>query len=110
MIGNLISPKIALTLLKKRIEKDINKKFDDFILLYDKPAKNIEFHILNKVYPYVDTGAKLHHAIDTLLKAKLDDNQQIDLAIIEYKSGGDTCAKVAYRDKENNKKQIELTL
>ena len=110
MLGQLISPKIAITLLKKRIESDLNKKFDDFILLYDKQNKNIEFHILGTVYPYVDQGAKLHHAIDTLLETKLDSKATIDLAIIEYKTHGTTCAKVAYKDAENNKKQITVNL
>ena len=110
MLGQLLPPKTALTLLKKRIESDINKKFDDFLLVYDKPNQSIEFHILDQIYPYEDRGAKLHSAIDSLLSMKLDKNHIIDIAVIDYKSKGKCCAKVAYRNAEGDKKQIELNI
>lgn len=110
MIGNLISPKLGLKLLKTRIETDINKKFDDFMLVYDKQNGSIGFRILGEQYPYEDKGAKLHSAIDSLISMKLDNNHRIDIAIIEYKSKGDSMAKVAYRDGDGNKKRIELKL
>lgn len=110
MIGNFLPPKLGLKLLKNRIETDINKKFDDFMLVYDKQNESIDFHILGERYPYVDKGAKLHAAIDSLISMKLDKNHQIDIAVIDYKSKGDSMATVAYKDNEGKKKKIELKL
>lgn len=94
-LSSLVSPRTGMGIVKTAIQKTINQPVNDFDIIYRHNEKVIDF----RLYEYVDTkgifnevkvvkyadGSKLCDIIHRMIKDKVTTNEQIDIAIINYK-------------------------
>lgn len=84
-----LTPDKGLKILKGAIEQTLNKKIENFEMIYNKPKQTVAFKIFNpdgssKLYDY-DESKKLCIILDQSLKDKVTTDQTLDYAIVRYK-------------------------
>ncbi len=136
LFTNLISPKLALGILRKQIEGELNKHFEkihnakkywpggdsfappatkykpfnleSYIIDINIPAKTTFFIVDKKPYSHAD-GEKLTSLILAAIKAKMKDSGTIEKIIINYGPKKITVTTAYILDNQKQVKQIDIS-
>ncbi len=118
LFTNLISPKLALGILRKQIEGELNDHFaktgkpaismDTYIIDINIPAKTTFFIVDKKPYSHAD-GEKLTSLILAAIKAKMKDSGTIEKIIINYSPKKITVTTAYILDNQKQVKQIDIS-
>lgn len=106
-LGGFIPPKTSLRILRNEIKKQLGIDFVDYSIVYYHAEGKLDYHILGKKY-YHDDGGKLASFIRVALESKLQTNDKIDVAIIDYNENDTSYAKIAYVDEHNLKQLLTI--
>jgi hypothetical protein len=107
LLSNLINPKIALNLIRAKIEKSIKKTVNDFSIVYNKNKNDLQFVIDNEVFT-LEQSDSIIKIIKNTLKNKVKKGQEIDLIKIDVKS--DTISGTLYFTENNIKQYTHFNL
>lgn len=101
MLGNLISPKMGLSLLRSQIENDIKKEVSEYSIAYDKTNEKL-FFIIDDTKIIVDDH-KLLSIINSYISSKIKDHDKLSGFKIEYKNKGENIELYIYSSVNENK-------
>ena len=108
--GNLISPNIALTLLKTNIEKQVNFKVGKYKVIYHINRDTLGFKIyrkddlttgINAVYDH----EVLNNTIKNLIEKKVGKNHNMEMYIIDWEPN--KTELTIYTKDKHGKKQVD---
>lgn len=109
-LTNLISPSVALDMLRQAIEKNLGRKISTYQLIYSKEHQNIDFLVpdengIDKRYKY-DNSEMLCKAIENAVS---DKSKGLDVThvILDYKKDGEKSYTLFYITKDGTKEYIK---
>lgn len=94
---NLINPSIAVNLLKKQVEKQLNKKIEKFDIVYKSKEDDLYFNIEGT--RYVFDSEKIKTAIAYQVNENLEKGQELDYVILKV-NGKQITAYIYYSENE----------
>jgi hypothetical protein len=82
-LGSFISPSIGAGILRNQISKSLNKKVNDFDLLFMTGKKNLKIVVDSKYYDFENDT--LQPIIETKAKESLKPEQKLDFVRLEFR-------------------------
>jgi len=110
-LGNLVSPKIGLSMLRSEIEKTLGFPVKSYLMLYDVTNSKMEFIIPvggeKRKYPF-DGAESLGKIFVSVCEKEVPKDTTIEKIVISY---GENCsATVAYKSESGNSEQMTIEI
>lgn len=102
-----LTPTTGLRILKIALEKTINKRVENYALIYYREKDMLMFKHEGKIYPY--ESDKILFLIKSLTKQHLKPTMSLDILVLHYSEKSKTTIDIFYTS-ENEKIKLTHTL
>lgn len=113
VLSGLMPSSVIIKLLHHRIEEELGRKIDNFVMHYNALEEEIFFDIVidgqKRKYPF-ENGKKYIDIGKKLIASKAGVNDSIDYCMLSYKEKQPTTAKIFFTTEKGEKQQTKITL